>query len=362
MPLRSNGENFEIGYSVINPMDFSSSVQLQTNNKTFFGRHWTEHTVLRRYFATDAGLSILSFGCSTGEELATLRVLFPGARLFGCDIDWRNLQAARALIGSDACVFASDDETIARHGPYDIVICNSVLLQSTAGADGIGRGIDPELWSHVLTVLDRSLRPGGVLQVVNSNIPFRFHPLAANYIPLRTPLILGPSFVDMYDPSGLFLCRGVAGMGWSGVLNRHIAECGWKNLEPTDFTDVHFWKRGSVPAPLPVLDETLPNRVAGTVLVSGNCTYRPAGIHDSRPSTYVEVDVTWSAHGVDSVRLERAARRVWFDGSVIEMGATKVDLEGPEAGAFLDGAVGRRSSRISVDRLMVPSAIRSPSV
>src|SRR4051812_759619 len=117
--------------------------QLQTNNKTFVGRYWTEHAVLRRYVPSDAGLAILSFGCSTGEELVSLAALFPGARLFGCDIDWHNLSAARALLGRAATIFESRDDEIVRHGPFDVIVCNSVLMSHTTAVAGRASGIDP---------------------------------------------------------------------------------------------------------------------------------------------------------------------------------------------------------------------------
>ena len=81
--------------------------RMQTNNGTFFGRHFAETSLLRRYLPSDAGLRVLSFGCSTGVELLLLRNLFPCASLFGCDIDWSTLRAARALAGHNAIIFDS---------------------------------------------------------------------------------------------------------------------------------------------------------------------------------------------------------------------------------------------------------------
>jgi SAM-dependent methyltransferase len=327
-------------------------MQLQTNNKTFLGRYWTEHSVLRRYFPNDRNLSILSFGCSTGEELVTLRALFPGATLFGCDVDWHNLQAARALVGDSATVFESRGDAVAEHGPYDAIICNSVLMRPG--------GIEGAQWIDVVAMLDDALRPGGILQVINSNIPFRYHPLARSYEALRSPLILGPHFADQFDLAGRRLCTAVTGTGWSAILNRHLAEDGWRDLLPTDLHDVHFQKAGGRRASA-VEDEIIPNLPQKSEWASGTMSYRPEMQADPRPSTFLEVDVRWATSGVDGIRLNRTARRIWFDGSLALTTSTAIDMSGPSATALIESATGRRSSRLSMDALFNPRAIHAPA-
>jgi hypothetical protein len=325
-------------------------VQHQTNNKTFVGRYWTEHGLLRRYFPHDRRLSVLSFGCSTGEELMTLRALFPGAALFGCDVDWHSLQAARALVGDAATFFESHDDAVLDHGPYDAIVCNSVLMRPG--------GIEASRWIDAVAALDAALKPGGILQVINSNIPFRLHPLANGYEALRSPLSLGPHFADQFDLEGRRLCTAVAGTGWSAILNRHLGEEAWRQLLPTDLHDVHFQKAGGRRAPA-VEDEILPNLQQQGGWASGTMTYRPEMPADPRPSTFVEVDVRWTTTGVDGIRLNRTARRIWFDGSVAMSHSAPIDMSGPAATALIEAATGRRSSRLSMDALFNPRAIQA---
>jgi hypothetical protein len=339
----------------------ATDVQLQTNNKTFLGRYWTEHTVLRRYVPSDNGVSILSFGCSTGEELAGLQVLFPAARLFGCDIDWHNLQCARALLGDRATIFASADGEVLRHGPFDVILCNSVLMGPTTVKSGRKQGIDAARWTDVLGVLAEALKPGGILQIINSNIPFRFHPAAAGFQPLRSPLVLGPNFVDQFDLRGRHLCSGVAGVGWSAVLSRHLGEEAWPDMLPTDLQDVHFCKTGRILVPQPVGGEEIPNLPGGDCLVGGTMTYRPTPIDDPRPATHIEIDVAWQSVGADGVRLRRSARRIWFDGRVVDLGDSTVEMTGATATAFLEASTGRRSTRLTMETLASPAAIRAPA-
>jgi 2-polyprenyl-3-methyl-5-hydroxy-6-metoxy-1,4-benzoquinol methylase len=338
----------------------SNIPQLQTNNKTFLGRHWTEHSVLRRYWPSDKGLRVLSFGCATGEELVSLQLLFPGADLFGCDADWNNVQTARALLGKGACIFDSSYQAIETHGPYDVIVCNSVLLSHTVEVAGKKMGIDPGLWMEVVGSLDSVVKPGGIVQIINSNIPFRYHPVAASYRALYSPLILSGNFVAQFDPSNRHLCSGVGGTGWSAVVTRHLGEEGWMALQATDLRDIHFRKEGGPPIE-PVLDEVIPTLPRDKVWASGTMTYRPQLDPDARPSTHTEIDVEWSAVAVDSICLKRVARRIWFDGSTIDQATTSIDMTGPAATGFIESATGRRSSRMTTDALFSAQPIRSPS-
>lgn len=326
--------------------------QLHTNRKTFLGRYWHPFTVLRRYLAQSGDLNILSFGCSTGEELLTLRALFPTAKLTGCDVDPEALLAARALLGDEADVVPSNEAELTPRGPYDVIVCNSVLMRSTRPVGGRKLGLQPQLWIDTVALLDGLLKPGGIFQIINSNFPFRYHPLARGYHVLHSPLIFGPNFVDMFDLEGRHLCTGIPGAGWSAMLTRHLGEEHWAELRATDFQDIHFCKAGAGNPPPPVTDEIIPLPLPQTdkSRASGTMTYRPAiPIEDSKPSTYLEVDVAWEAPSVDAIRLERKARRIWFDGATAWQGRSIVEMSGPAATAFIEASTGQRSTRLAMD-------------
>ena len=71
-----------------------------------------------------ADARILSFGCSTGEELASLRRLMPAARLTGVEINPRARRLAARRMGGDplANVFATLPD-----GPFDAALALAVL-------------------------------------------------------------------------------------------------------------------------------------------------------------------------------------------------------------------------------------------
>ena len=73
-----------------------------------------------------AKVRILSFGCSTGEELMSLAAYFPDDELFGCDVNEGALDKAREVANllPNCTVFYSDLENLERHGPYDLIFAN----------------------------------------------------------------------------------------------------------------------------------------------------------------------------------------------------------------------------------------------
>jgi len=333
--------------------------QLQTNNSTFYGRYWNETHLLRRYVPSDQDLKILSFGCSTGEELVLLKKLFPAARLFGCEHDWSNMLAARGLVGGEATVFHSDANELVRHGPFDVIVCNSVLMApSVAGADG-PQGLPYALWTDIVAQLDAVLTPGGILQVINSNFPFRIHPCAIGYQPLRSPLLLGANFADVYSAEGHRLCTGVAGVGLSSLTNVHVAEENWSGIVPDDLTDVHFQKAGGVPAS-PVLHQLLPNMWDAPVRARGESRHVVVLPFETDRASYVTVSTSWTTVGADGVRILRSAVRRWFDGSDLPPQETVIEMYGPLAAAFFEGTLGRPSTRLILSSLEHKSLIYSP--
>ena len=332
--------------------------QLQTNRLTFLGRYWHEHVTLSRLFASSHNLKILSFGCSTGEEAFLLKRLFPQATVFGCDVDWDALKRANALAGDQAIFFVSDQKKISEFGPFDIIICNSVLVSQT----GSKVSSNPQLWLETLSLLDENLAPGGILQIINSNIPFRFHPCSNGYEKAQSNILLGCSFVDMFDLDSNHLCSGIGGVGWSCHLPQHKGEEYWHHLEPDDLDIIHWRKLGENHNVNTPQDEIIPNLAQTRIIASGTSTYSPQSLTDvDGPITFVEVATSWKALSVEAVRIEREHRRVWFDGSKLEPKTTIVDLMGSEATAFLESVSGRRSSSIALDGMLSPQANRSIS-
>jgi len=127
---------------------------------------------------------LLSFGCSLGEEVFSLRRRLPTAVIKGIDIDAANIAAclARARRANDAQM-AFEVGSSANNEPsdhYDAVFCLAVLCHgdlTVLGARRSDRLLRFEDFERTVVELARCVRPGGLLFLHTTN--FRFCDTAA---------------------------------------------------------------------------------------------------------------------------------------------------------------------------------------
>ena len=120
-------------------------------------------------------LSILSFGCSTGEECFTMQTYFPNAEITGVDINKSNLRKANRRNKHHNIKFLfSTPETIIQHGKYDLVFCLSVLCrwEDTKDLDNCEHIYPFTKFSQTITMLADQVKSQGLLIVYNSNFKF----------------------------------------------------------------------------------------------------------------------------------------------------------------------------------------------
>jgi SAM-dependent methyltransferase len=132
---------------------------------------------------------LLSFGCATGEEIASLRRAFPDAVIKGIDINAESIVVCRTLFASDSSVeLAIADSTSAEpDAAYDAIFCMAVLRQGALGTT------PPPRCDHLIRFGDferaiadfaRMLRPGGLLALRHSNFRLEDTSIAARFEPL----------------------------------------------------------------------------------------------------------------------------------------------------------------------------------
>lgn len=122
---------------------------------------------------------VLSFGCSTGEEVLTLRRLLPRAHLTGIDISRGNVRAARRRVRraglGDVDLRVGGSPGDLPPGHFDAVLAMAVLRHGDLA------GVQAERCDHRLTFarfeaavaeLAAVVREGGLLCIEHSN--FRF--------------------------------------------------------------------------------------------------------------------------------------------------------------------------------------------
>jgi 2-polyprenyl-3-methyl-5-hydroxy-6-metoxy-1,4-benzoquinol methylase len=153
--------------------------QFQPYSHTLPGRYpWLFEFAAAR-LGDAPGRRIMSFGCSRGDEVLTLRKYFPSAAIRGIDIDARNIERclARARAeewpGVSFAVAATTESE--RAESYDAIFCLAVLCHGDLTAGGAQR-CDPLLhfddFQRMVADFARCLKPRGLLLLQTTN--FRF--------------------------------------------------------------------------------------------------------------------------------------------------------------------------------------------
>lgn len=124
-------------------------------------------------------IRILSFGCSTGEEVFSLRRHFPTATIVGIDINPRNIKVCDERLaqrgGDPGLVFKLADRVAAEPlESFDAIFAMAVFRHGDLGAapPQCDHLIRFERFEQLTGELVGSLKPGGVLAIRHAN--FRF--------------------------------------------------------------------------------------------------------------------------------------------------------------------------------------------
>jgi hypothetical protein len=143
----------------------------QTTSLTYYDRYPTIFSACRDYFSNKQDLKILSYGCSTGEEVLSLRRYFPNAYIVGTDINKHSLEICRKLHMDDKISFIySETSEIQRQGPFDAIFCMAVLQRKPH--DIVAKGITNlkkiypfERFEQQIIEFDHLINPNGLLIV-----------------------------------------------------------------------------------------------------------------------------------------------------------------------------------------------------
>jgi SAM-dependent methyltransferase len=184
------------------------AVQVQTRQDTQVNRYPEIFAAVGNLTRSrhNGDFTVLSYGCSTGEEVRTLRQLyFPRCRIVGLDVSAEAI--ARARQNSDdlqnVAFDMGTDLNLENYGPYDVIFAMSVFCRwpESGSMNSILTLFPFEHFEERLHVLDKSLRPGGCLVLVNANYNFFDSTVSRNYDLIMSPNIKSNGFVTHFSRS-----------------------------------------------------------------------------------------------------------------------------------------------------------------
>ncbi|HLP10788.1 MAG TPA: class I SAM-dependent methyltransferase [Flavobacteriales bacterium] len=189
---------------------FKKRSQHQVKNSTSYNRYPEIFKATKDYF-TEKGkneITLLSYGCSTGEECFSLREYFPQAKIVGLDIDLKNIETANSRNSDPNTTFLeSHAKNLRKSGPFDLIFCMSVFCRwpDSQNVDDI-TGLYPfSKFEEGLAELDSNLSVGGLLVLYNTSFLFRESKLYAGYEVLKSPTITESGFVHKFGKNNIKL-------------------------------------------------------------------------------------------------------------------------------------------------------------
>jgi len=143
---------------------------------------------VRTQLGAGSEAKILSYGCSTGEEVFSLRDYFPRAAIKGIDINPGNIAVCRRRLEqtSDASLsFETASSTSAEAAAsYDAIFAMAVLRHGDLAAPGVTRCdhlIRFEDFAKTVSDFRRCIKPGGLLIIRYSNFRLCDTPVAVDF-------------------------------------------------------------------------------------------------------------------------------------------------------------------------------------
>lgn len=161
---------------------------LQPWPTTFEDRYPEIFTALDAHLWTIANPRILSFGCSDGSEVRSLRRWFPNARIVGLDPNPAMIRTARAHLAlhPDPGISYIEAANVADLGDmrFDAILAMAVFRHGnleTHAPESCADILPFNRFAETVAQLDQRLNPGGWLTIWNAHFRFCDTPLASHY-------------------------------------------------------------------------------------------------------------------------------------------------------------------------------------
>lgn len=152
------------------------------------GRYPRVFAACAKYLNNRPTLRILSFGCSTGEEVATIGAYLPHAVVTGVDVNEWCIKQCKKKHTQNRFIFLhrfSPEFTAA--SDFDAIFCMAVFQRTENRLrenNNIAQGFTFRQFEAEIIMLDAKLKPGGLFVIDNSDFSFTDTVCAAHYQPL----------------------------------------------------------------------------------------------------------------------------------------------------------------------------------
>ncbi len=141
------------------------------------------------YFSTRPEVRILSFGCSTGEEVVALRSYLPQAQIIGVDINrWCLRRCRRRITDPNTLFLHRFSRRFADCARFDAIFCMAVFQNPdnrNAADNRLATRYRFERFASEIALLDAKLKPGGLLVIDHCDFSFADTACSTRYTPLN---------------------------------------------------------------------------------------------------------------------------------------------------------------------------------
>lgn len=163
----------------------------QGETTTHVDRYPALFSECRRLLSSVPVPAVLSFGCSTGEEVFSLASYLPNAVITGVDINaWCVRQAAQKNSNPKLRFLRRHSTEFKALDRLDAIFCMAVFQRTENRLNQRNtqaRGFTFDRFETELQELDQKLKPGGLLFLDQCDFLFSETTLASCYTPIRNP-------------------------------------------------------------------------------------------------------------------------------------------------------------------------------
>lgn len=169
----------------------------------------------------EKNLNILSFGCSTGEEILTLKeIYFPFSEIYGVEINEENIKACYNKI--EKKYIMNYDQFLTDDKKFDFIFAMSCLCkwEDTYHTESSQKIYPFQNFEFITKVLDSKLKTNGFIVIYNSNYIFEDTCIFTKYEKISNSLINESGFVHKFNKNN----EKIYNCNYNGVIFRKFSD------------------------------------------------------------------------------------------------------------------------------------------